>query len=279
MLRRFLKARSAVFVVVPLAASLAAHGQTAPTSDYRIGPKDKIRIEVLEDEDLTAEARVSDTGMIDLPHVGVVEIGGMTQHGARDAIEQRLEQYLQRATVTVEILEYRARPIRVMGAVDKPGPLPFSGRWTLLEAIMEAGGPTATAGDRILITRRADNGLSDQLQISAKDLLERVDPTVDVPLLPNDLINLPPATKVTIYSMGEFYSKGEMVFLSTERVSILSLLARAGGLTDRAANTLVIRRARDGQELRVSTKALLGGRIEDVPLYDGDVVIAKESFF
>ncbi len=266
---------SGLCAVAPALAQSADGSATA----YRIGAKDKVRIEVLEDSALNTETRVDELGDIEIPRVGTVRVNGLTRDEARLAVQERLERYLQRATVTLEITEYRAQPITVLGAVARPGPLPFSSRWTLLEAIMEAGGPEAQAGDTIFVTRRANTGLSDQIAISRRDLLDRADPTVDIPLAPNDLVNLAPATKVIIYSMGEFNKAGEIIFQSNERITLLSLLARANGLTDRAADVLIIRRGQTGQEIRISAKKLIAGKVDDVPLHDGDVVRAKESFF
>ncbi|MEO8323588.1 MAG: Sua5/YciO/YrdC/YwlC family protein, partial [Actinomycetota bacterium] len=56
------------------------------------------------------------------------------------------------------------KPVSVLGAVQKPGSLSISGRWTLVNAITAAGGLTATAGHKIYVLRRADNGLSDTLE-------------------------------------------------------------------------------------------------------------------
>jgi polysaccharide export outer membrane protein len=189
---------------------------------------------------------------------------------------------LQRASVSVQVREFRARPISVIGAVQEPGNLDFAGRWTLLEAITASGGLNPTHGRNVYVLRHADNGLTDQIAIDLDDLFVRADPRVNVPIYPNDLINVSAPLEVTIYFLGEVSQPGAMTFKSTERVTLLAAIARAGGLTDRAAKRITIRRegaAGKAQEIMVDYKRILSGKIPDVALREGDVVVVKESFF
>ncbi len=67
----------------------------------------------------------------------------------------------------------------VLGAVLKPGTLSISGRWTLMNAITAAGGLTERAGRKIYVLRRADNGLSDTLEIDTADLFQSATPLLE----------------------------------------------------------------------------------------------------
>jgi protein involved in polysaccharide export with SLBB domain len=75
---------------------------------------------------------------------------------------------------------------------------------------------------------------------------------------------------------------GAVTFKSTERLSLLSTIARAGGLTERASHKIQIKREGSGgivNEIEVDYKAVLSGRTPDPGLQEGDVVVVKESFF
>ncbi|MFQ5525871.1 MAG: polysaccharide biosynthesis/export family protein [Thermoanaerobaculia bacterium] len=279
MRRRLLRLGWVVVLSATLASATTAQaGSGSP--GYRIGPRDVVRVDVVEDNSLNLErARVNENGTIELLHVGPVTVGGMTEIEARAAIEESLGRYLQRATVKLEILEFRSKPITILGGVLKPGPLDVSGRWTLLEAIMEAGGPGPNAGKTVLITRRAPNGLSDQLTVDLQTLMEGLDPLVNIPLYANDLVTVAIARDVTVFCIGELTAAGAITFSNSERATLLAAIARAGGLTDRAANKILVRRTETGEEITVSWKKLLAGRTADVVLYPGDFVIVKESFF
>ena len=250
---------------------------------YRVGPRDLLEIRVYEDEKLNGQRRVSEDGVINLPLLGDVAVGGRTTAEIGQVLKKLLEdKYMQRASVDVQVLEFRSRPIVVMGAVKTPGNLGFSGRWTLLEALTAAGGLADNHGNVIHILRHADNGLSDQVTIDVDNLLLRADPRFNIPIYANDLINVPGTVEVTVYCLGEVAHSGPQVFKSNERITILTAIAHAGGLSDRASNRIVVKRAAgtDGpSEITVDFKRILAGKEPDVELRHGDIVVVKESFF
>jgi polysaccharide biosynthesis/export protein len=255
----------------------------APAADrYTLGPKDLLQIRVFGAPEFDSEARVSESGTIKLPIVGEVAVEGLTEAQATTLLEERLEECcVQRASVAVQVLEYRARPISVIGAVHRPGPLSFSGRWTLLEALTAAGGLTDDHGNQAVILRRADNGLSDQLTVPLDRLLSEGDSRLNVPLLANDLVHVPAAVEVTVFCLGEVGRPGAYSFRSTERITVLTALAKAGGLTDRAASRILVKRetAAGPTRLEADYKRIVAGRSPDLELQAGDILLVKESFF
>lgn len=279
---RFAAGLLGLALLVVLAGSLGAQEASAPGA-YRIGPKDLLEIRVFEEPTLNVELRVADDGTIDLPLVGGFAVRGLTEDQAAARIKEELERaYLQRASVTVRILEYRSQPISVIGAVNSPGNLELSGRWTLLEALTAAGGLADNHGNRVHVLRRAENGLSDQLTIDLDAVLVRGDRRYNIPIFAADLINVPVAVEVSVFCLGEVAKPGAVVFKSTERVSLLAVIAKAGGLTDRAASKIRVRRHGPGgeaTELIVNFKRILAGKEPDPELRNGDVVVVKESFF
>lgn len=257
----------------------ADSGQTA----YRIGPRDLVEIRVFEEPQLNVERRVNEDGALTLPLIGDVPAAGRTEAEFAAQLKALLEsKSLQRASVEVRVRELRSRPISLIGAVKQPGPLPYSGRWTLLEAITAAGGLVDGHGDVIYVMRRAENGLSDQVSVSITDLMMKALPRANLPLFANDLVNVPAAAKVTVYCLGEFTTPGAITFQGGERVTLLAAIARAGDLTDRAARTILIKRqGRTGAaaQIEVDYKRVLAGKEPDPELQEGDVLMAKESFF
>lgn len=252
-------------------------------ASYRIGPRDVVSIQVFEEEGLSGEFTVNEDGSIRLPLVGNVSAEGLTEDGFAARLKETLEEgLLQRASVSVEVLEFRSRPISVLGAVKQPGSLNFPGRLTLIEAITAAGGLVEGHGRSVHVLRRAPNGLIDQVTVPIDDLLVRADPSVNLPIFPNDLINVPPAAEVTIYLLGEVASPGAITFKSTDRLTLLAAIARAGGLSERASSKIRIQRpGPDGKmtEIAARYKRILAGEEADPVLRDGDVIVVKESFF
>ncbi|HEV2853252.1 MAG TPA: polysaccharide biosynthesis/export family protein [Thermoanaerobaculia bacterium] len=283
---RKIAAHSLVLLLVVWAT--AANAQVPPGAQgkdpaYRVGPRDLLDIRVYEAEKLNGERRVSEAGLINLPLLGDVAVAGKNTAEIGLVLKKLLEEkYVQRASVDVQVLEFRSRPISVIGAVKQPGNLGFSGRWTLIEALTAAGGLTENHGNVIHVLRRADNGLSDQVTIDLDDLMLRADPRVNIPIFANDLINVPGTVEVTVYCLGEVSRPGALAFKSNERISLLTAIAHAGGLTDRASKRILIKKAGGSNgppEITVDYNKILAGKEPDVELRHGDVVVVKESFF
>ncbi len=272
---------SLLLSAISLAAPIAAQSDRA----YRIGPKDLLEIQVFEAPDLNGTLRVSEEGKITLPLIGQVHVAGLTQSEAREMLKDLLEsKYLQRgrATVSLELSELRSRPINVIGAVGEPGPLNLSGSWTLLEALTAAGGLKGSHGNALYVIRRANNGLSDQVEIALDELLVKGNPRVNIPIYAGDLINVPQTVDLTISCLGEVENPSVLSFRSDERITLLSAIARAGGLTERASKKILIKRESDAgatDEIVVDYKAIISGRLPDFELRRGDVIVVKQSFF
>jgi polysaccharide biosynthesis/export protein len=136
-----------------------ASGAYEGRSEYRIGAQDVIDISVYQLPDLTRSARVNSKGMISLPLLGPIEAAGKTVPELEAEITQLLaEDFLQNPQVTVFVQEYTSQRITVEGAVKSPGIFPLSGRTSLLQAIVIAGGVTEYANPRGIIIFRVIDG-------------------------------------------------------------------------------------------------------------------------
>jgi polysaccharide biosynthesis/export protein len=276
---RFTRSMLAAVAVILIAGAVPAQ----ETGDYRIGSKDLLEIRVLEIPDLNLDRRVTDAGTIDLPLLGEVNVAGKTTTETRAQLEDLLRaKYVNRANVSVVVKEFANKPVSVVGAVTKPGSLSISGKWSLLQAISAAGGLDQTAGRKIYVLRRGDNGLSDTLEIKRDDLLQSSSPLWNIPIFAGDVVNIPARSVVKVFCLGEVKQPGALEFDSDDRISLLSVIAKAGGLTDRASKTILIKRkAPDGKdvETKVNYKAVIAGREADPILKADDVVVVQESFF
>lgn len=251
--------------------------------DYELGPRDSIRLGVVDQPSLTAEYRLSESGTIDLPLVGEVVASGRTARQLERHVEELLaKDFVIDPEVHVQVTAVRSQTVSVLGAVERPGTLGFPGEWTLLEVLAAAGGVTSERGNRIDILRRAENGLSDQVSVPVDALLFRREPKYNLPIFDGDLINVERPRRLSIYFLGEVARAGPLEFSSTERLTLLTAIARIGGLSDRASPRIRIkRRGSDDrmQEIRANYKRILAGEEPDLELQDGDLVLVDESFF
>jgi polysaccharide export outer membrane protein len=270
-----------VLVLAAMFASASVIAQEPAASDYAIGPRDILDVKCLELPELNLERRVSDSGSIDMPLVGDIPVAGSTAAQVRDKIATALTKYVNHPNVMVSVKEYNNKPVTVVGAVQKPGTLSISGRWTLMQAITAAGGLSDRAGRKILVLRRADNGLSDTLEIDTDDLFQNATELWNIPILPADVINIPARQTFTIFCLGEVKAPGAIQFETVDRVTLLSLVAKAGGLSDRASKKIRIkRRGPDGKDAEqvVDFGKILSGQTDDPILQPNDVVVVKQSF-
>ena len=261
----------------------AAPASPVLSGDYLVGPRDLLEIRVLEVPEMNVERRVTDNGTIDLPVLGSVPVSGLAPPQIRANLEETLKaKYVKQANVSVVVKEFANKPVSVLGAVMKPGSLSISGRWTLMSAITAAGGLSERAGRRILVLRRAENGLSDTLEIRTDDLFATATELWNIPIQPADVINVVPRTQISIFCLGQVNAPGALQFDSEDRLTLLSVIAKAGGLNDRASNKIrVKRRGPDGKDVEtvVDFKRIVAGDDPDIPIEANDVIVVKESFF
>ncbi|HKC25374.1 MAG TPA: SLBB domain-containing protein, partial [Thermoanaerobaculia bacterium] len=108
-------------------------------------------------------------------------------------------------------------------------------------------------------------------------------PSWNIPIFPSDIVTVSAAKPVKISCIGEFKTPGIVEFPGDERVTLLTLIARTGGLTDNAARgkIRVKRRSPDGtiKELFFNYSRIVSGKDQDPDLESGDVVVVKESLF
>jgi polysaccharide export outer membrane protein len=271
-----------ILTAVLLAIAVVASAQDT-MSDAPVGPRDVLEIRVLEDPSISdPRAVVSSDGQIVLNVLQRVQVAGLTAPEIEARLKALLEaKYLAKATVLVQVVEYSSKPISVIGAVVRPGHITATGSTTLIQAITQAGGLTAGHGKELYVLRTGRNGLTEQVAVDIDQLMVDGNPDLNIPLAPNDLINVPAEAPITIYIMGEVMRPGKATFRSSQTPTLLQAIADAGGPTDRAKKIAIIKRFENGkqQSLRVNYKDILRGKKADVVLKDNDTVWVDESVF
>jgi polysaccharide export outer membrane protein len=277
--------RFAVLILVlstALAGIAAAQELPILSTDAPIGPRDVLDVSVLEDKSITGPVTVSEEGTIALNVLDKVQVAGLSASQIESRLQSLLEaKFLAKATVSVHVVEFASKPISVVGAVIRPGRISASGNTTLIQAITQAGGLAPTHGKELYVLRTGSNGLSEQVAVSVDELLVNGNPDVNIPLAPNDLVNVPVDTPITIYLLGEFMRPGKSQFRSSQTPTLLQAIADAGGPTDRAGKSVTITRQVEGRQERqvVNYRDILRGRKNDVVLRDNDTVYLEAALF
>ncbi len=132
-------------------AEMAADGSRlpklpiGPTGTYRLGAGDGLKIRVYDQPQLSGEFIVDDSGMIDVPLLGLVPAATDTTSELADAITALLKakNLILAPSVAIEVSKYR--PFYALGEVNNPGQYPYRPGMTVLTAISIAGGFTYRA--------------------------------------------------------------------------------------------------------------------------------------
>jgi len=274
-----------VFALLGFSALFAQEEPESFVKEYRIGPKDLLEIKVFELPELNQTVRVSEDGTITVPLLGQVKIEGLT----KDEVEERIgglleEKYLKNARVSVFIKEYQSKLVAVIGAVENPGMYELVGRLTLLQMVSKAGGFKENASDELFVLREGESGNPSRIVIDLEDLLINGNQKLNIPLQPNDVINIPVDKIIYVYVFGEVRSPGKLEVKMSKGITVLQSIAQAGGLTDAAKKSSVAIKRKDektGREtkIKVNLGDIIKGKKPDIELQEGDVVIIPESIW
>ena len=187
-------------MMIALAGCAAPTGAPPPeeyagpvfTEEYRLGPGDGINISVWRNPDLSVSVPVRPDGRVSAPLVGDVEVGGRTPEAVAAIISERLSEFVQDPQVSVIVTsvvsaEYLTR-VRVTGAVRQPRSLPYRPGMTVMDLILEAGGPTEFAAPgRTRLYRPGGEARN----VNLDSILQSGDLSTNFQLQPGDVITVP----------------------------------------------------------------------------------------
>jgi len=284
-------------LVLVCGASRAAQDvqKKSETSETVIGANDGITIIALGADDLSKTWRVSSSGELALPMAGKIHAAGMTTAQLEQELTLRLKHYILEPQVTVYISEFRSVTVTVQGAVDKPGRIQTEGQKTLLGVLMMAGG-TKSPGPTLTVTRESEYGsiplpgvrkdLAGRysvVELPMREVLDASSPAANLIMQPEDVVSVSIEQRL-VYIMGEVNRPGAVELVTQDSISIVQVLAVAGGMTKVAApgKTAILRRDSEGRydpAGSVDLKSILAGKSKDKLLIAGDIIVVPSSDF
>ena len=254
--------------------------------DYLVGSDDVLEISIFEwemsEETKTLEFRVSETGMISLPALGPIHVGGKSIQDIQLLIEKELSDkgVLQNPRAGVSVKEYRSRRIAVIGEVNAPGVYAIHENvTTLMDMLTLAGGPTRDAGQIVHILRKEKGKFEPvKITVNLQELFDQGSFDLNAVLQGADIIYVPKAPLVYVY--GSIRAPGGYTLGHYMRA--LEAIALAGGTTHDAAkrDCFIVRRnssATAEQVLALDLYAVESGKQPDVFLKEGDVIHVPDS--
>jgi polysaccharide export outer membrane protein len=140
-----------------------------------VGPGDVFEVSVLGEKDLVKEYRVQPDGSVDFPYLDRVVVRDLEPQQIEERIKSELieRKILTNPQVTLVVKQYNSKKVSVIGAVQKPGSLPWTEGMKLIDAISQAGGLTSLAnGDRVRLTRIVSGSQTATATVSVDDISE-----------------------------------------------------------------------------------------------------------
>ena len=267
-----------------LAANATNDSANVDRFSYSLGPGDVIDIAVFQVSELNRKARISGDGYIMVPLIGEVYAEGLTTSQLEDELRTKLaENYLHNPQVSVFIEEFRSHQVSVSGAVNQPNIYEIQRAQNVLEMLAMAGGLSPDAGPQVYVTRfvmNEESGSKERVStvIKLDTLLTSNDPRLNILLRAGDSINVPKAGVVfvegAVNSPGAYQIKGDM--------NVLKAIAVAGDIKFEAkrGNIQIFRETNGATELiEVDLDAIKSRTIDDVTLYDGDIIVVPDNKF
>jgi polysaccharide export outer membrane protein len=294
--------------VIPVDVSFFKETSQNRIERYRLGPGDRLFIDVLVNGQRSIELSVPDTtispeGTIALPLVGALQVENLFIADVEQQIRSRLDQFVKNPGVTVSLINQRPVQVTVTGQVARPGFYPLQAP-QLVVALSSAGGTTADANLRVVQLRRTlPNGTTVATEVDLlTPLLQGLTPP-DLRLEDDDIILVPAQevlvsqgperdiietyslaanpTPVEITVVGEVSQPGYYALpAGTGRVSTALIAAGGSTLTADLREIIICRPTVDGRVIQETvdlyTPLKEATAIPDVSLANGDSVIVPK---
>jgi protein involved in polysaccharide export with SLBB domain len=235
-------------------------------ADYVLGPGDELLIRAWGKIDLDSRVTVDRNGQVYLPRVGTLNVAGLRYEQVEGYLHAAVSALFKDFELNVALGQLRSIQIFVLGSARQPGAYTVGSLSTLVNALFASGGPSATGSMRHIQLRRGNRLLA---EFDIYDLVQKGDKSHDVPLLPGDVIYIPPIGAQIAIS-GNVNEPG--IYELKAETTVAAALEGAGGLTSLAGAERVLLERIDNHSTR---------RVEEFPLdtagfarllHDGDVL-------
>jgi len=253
----------------PTAPNITMPARSVAGPDYRLGNGDVLDVQIAGRLDVThSQVIVDPEGLVNIPPLGSIEVGGLTLLEANRRISERARSLLRFADVSIAVSIPRAFEVVVSGEVERPGAVQALAIQRLHELILIAGGITPRGSARhVLVTQ---GGTSREVDILRFELRGDLDQN---PYVLDGMRIYVPARAAAVTLAGAVRRPGE--YELGPQASLRELLELTGGLAPGGAGSdaRLTRIGLDGRKETVSVdlRRVLSGT-GDVPMQSADTV-------
>ncbi len=279
------KAVAGEFSKVKTSGGIAAEWLKPSADKYRVGPGDRLEIEMLEFPETHLKCLVLPDGTLFFHTVSGLKVSGMTVPEVKAALEKALSADYRTPQVAVILREATNERVWVLGRLKRPGVYPLDTPTTIIEAIAKAGG-VATARSFGMTEDLADLRHSFLIRggnfvpVDFTKLFREGDMSQNIYLRNGDYIYLPSAQAQKAYVLGAVNQPKAVDF--SGQMTLISALATAQGLTASAypQRVVIVRDSLTAPQVAVvNFNDIVSGKTSDIVLEPLDIVWVPTSPF
>lgn len=224
--------------------------------NYILSAGDELLINVWGDSELNLKLKVSSEGVILVPSLGPVSVGGLTVEAAENRIRQELGRIMSTLSgntdgantfVSVSLSQIRSIKVNIVGEVIAPGTYTLPSFATLFNALYAAGGINEIGSLRGIKVYRKSKEVA---QLDVYDYLLNGKYEANIRLEENDMIIIPPYDQLAVVR-GKV--KRNRIFEMKKGETLQQLLNMTGGFTGDAYTKDVRIKRKAGSRYQIAT--------------------------
>ena len=250
----------------------------APNEAYKLGPGDKLDIEILSETGSRAETFITPDSKLYFNLLPGVDVEGKSTVEVQQELETGLAQFYKHPQVSVNLVEALSQRVWVLGRVNSPGIYPLKRPMRVLDAVSLAGGLftsrfTGTTEELADLQHSFIVRKGEMLPVDFQKLIRDGDLNQNIYLQANDFIYLPSSLTNEVYVLGAVVEPRPVGFMN--EMNLMSAIGRGLGLRPDADLTKVsvIRGSlNDPKIATVNAKDIISGKATNIRLEPGDIV-------
>ena len=254
-----------------------------PAEPFRLGPGDRIEIEVLGLAGSRTTTFVCPDGKIYYDLLTGLDVWGKTLAETKGILEVELATYYKRPQVSISLVSVESKRVWVLGRLNRCGIFPLPGPMTVIEAISRAGGLfTSRLGGTTEELADLNHSFlvrnGEILPINFKTLLRDGDTSQNVYLLPDDFLYLPSSLSQEVYVLGAVNRPAPLGY--RDNMGLVTAIANSLGTQPDAylTHVAIVRGSLAEPKIAiVDFKAIMTGKVPDVMLQPRDIVYVPLS--
>lgn len=255
------------------------------TAPYRLGPGDRIELEILGRTGTRTTTFVCADGKIYFDLLAGMDVWALTLEEARLKLEKELSAYYQHPKLSLQLTRAESKRVWVMGRLNKSGVFPLDAPMTIIEAVARAGGLftsrfTGTTEELADLNHSFLVRNGELLPVNFQRLLRQGDTSQNIYLEPDDFIYLPSSLSAQVFVLGAV--KGPRPLGYVDHMTLTTAIAKSLGTTPDAylREVAIVRGSLAAPRIGiVDFKSIITGRQPDIFIQAGDIIYVPMSPF